>query len=328
VTTRPSVAAWLLGATAGVGALLGVRPSQAGRIRRRAALGAAALLSLGTATWVSVWLAVGTWGAEPATGPVVYITAMLATLGLLAMALGRAPGEAPAPSGRPAWAPALVVAAIVLVGVAEIHTLQAAIHALRASLSLSAAPAASGPLAPFERAVALQPSQDAYQSLLATALAWRARETGHPSVTASGLTSSADAQTWLERARHAAGRARELRPLVPEYTLQLGRVEQLAGMLAATEAGRQAALGRALRLVEDASRLYPNAAVVYDEWGRVYELLGRPDEARVKFADARRLEPASGPGTRAAAGAGDRAEDPLRSPDAESSGPPCSGARP
>ena len=290
ITIRDSLALWLFGATGCLATILvmgDVGPHRGGRTLTTASLCALSVLggvALGQAAWAI--------RVDLATRPVVFATVMVITITALGAVLAWGEGSAgPVLRRGRVWAHGLVIASVIGLVATNVRFVQAATYQQQAALLLGLPLRPDLALAAAEKAVELSSAEDVYHSLLGTTLVRVALSGAREGGGAGNLpTPVREEAALLERAKVAFLRARELRPLLPEYTVQLAQLEQIRGRRAPNEVDRREALRRSLSLFEQASRLSPNEPRLYVEWGRSYELLGRPEEALSRYRQAQRLE--------------------------------------
>ena len=132
----------------------------------------------------------------------------------------------------------------------------------------------------YDKAVALQPTNDIYQFRLAEAYARYAEEA------AEGQRS-----IWFQRALRAAHRAWELNPEQMYHAANLAHVYLLWAQLAQSSDVRASALQEAQALYAQISRVLWYDAKLYREWGLVLQLQGDISGALEKYQRAIALDP-------------------------------------
>ncbi len=138
-------------------------------------------------------------------------------------------------------------------------------------------------IALYQRALALVPKEDYYYLFLGRAQLELARKAKDP----------ARREQLLKEALATLIKARDLNPLNTDHTANLARLYRNWGELVNDPAERERQWKQALTYYETATRLSPNAAHLYNEWGLVHFLLGdlyqklnRPEEAQQQFDQA------------------------------------------
>lgn len=132
----------------------------------------------------------------------------------------------------------------------------------------------------YERAVHLAPQEDYYQLFLGKALLERAEITDDPQLQIQYLVKGE--QTLL--------RARDLNPLNTDHTANLARLCRSWAAVSKDDATRQEKMAQSVRYYEDATRLSPRNAILYNEWGRTLLDLGRPEEALARYQQSLALD--------------------------------------
>ncbi|MDO8671309.1 MAG: tetratricopeptide repeat protein [Dehalococcoidia bacterium] len=84
--------------------------------------------------------------------------------------------------------------------------------------------------------------------------------------------------------------ARELAPLNTDNSANLGRLYRFWAEVTADPTVRQEKLDTSVKYYADALALSPNAAHLYDEWGLVYAIQGKWEEAFIKYEKALSLD--------------------------------------
>jgi len=156
-----------------------------------------------------------------------------------------------------------------------------------------------GSIEAYERALNLAPDQDFYYLFLGRAyleLAKKAAVKGGPfpaTPTLQQLLSVRRDQVLrmskeelIAYSLSALEQARRLNPLNTDHTANLGRLYRFWG-----EMIDRSKLDVSLKYYEEALKLSPNAAHLYDEWGLVYFLKGDFDAALAKYEYARQIDP-------------------------------------
>ncbi|MSP11379.1 MAG: tetratricopeptide repeat protein [Chloroflexi bacterium] len=135
----------------------------------------------------------------------------------------------------------------------------------------------------YERALQLAPDQDFYYLFLGRALLEKAK--------AAATIQERDG--WLKRAEQVLLEARNLNPLNTDHTANLGRLYRTwAELLRAPNevTQRNDMYQKSLAAYQEATKLSPNNAQLWNEWGLVYQLMGNTDEALAKYQRSLELD--------------------------------------
>ena len=235
-----------------------------------------------------------------ATGVLFAMLAGLLVAPLLPPPSGTAPPQRPAarperviiPRVRLRVTAALAAAALGLSTLPSlIGPLVADLHYTRA-LALRAAEAPALSLPATLAAIEWAPSQDLYLLALGhtyqeVAETTAARESAVPTTFDElTLTTPAGREGLFQAARLALERAAEMSPLDPYNHLHLARFWATWGQVARRPEERTERLARSAAAYDLAIGLSPNRATFYDEAGLAFLLLGRPDDAERRYAEA------------------------------------------
>lgn len=180
-----------------------------------------------------------------------------------------------------AVAPVLLIIAFILILSANIEPIRAdMLYKQAAGLSGENLPTAIGL---YQRALGMQPQQDYYYLFL-----------GRAYLDAAKSTNDATQQnTYIEDAKNALDRAREINPYNTDHSANLARLMQARGALAGNPADKIDAYTKAAGYFRQANRLSPNTAHLYDqnaqallEFANVLDEEKRTDEANLVRAQA------------------------------------------
>lgn len=125
----------------------------------------------------------------------------------------------------------------------------------------------------YDRAIQYAPTEDYYLLFRGKALLELSALVEDPEVQRGCLVNS---EVDLHRAR-------QLNPLNTDHTANLARLCHVWAGVAADDAARQERLEQSIHYYQEAARLSPQNAVLYNEWARTYLDLGRADEALATF---------------------------------------------
>ncbi len=128
-------------------------------------------------------------------------------------------------------------------------------------------------LAYYDQAVHYAPEEDYYLIFEGKALLEQVDLTGDSQVQ----------QQYLQRAEQVLLRAQGLNPLNTDHVANLARLYRTWAGAVTDAAGRQAKLEEALRYYEQATRLSPHNATLFNEWGQALLDMGRPDDALARY---------------------------------------------
>ncbi len=95
---------------------------------------------------------------------------------------------------------------------------------------------------------------------------------------------------YFSEALAALTRARQLNPLNTDHTANIARLYRTWGELDPDPNGRREKLQRSLEYYAEATKLSPHSAVLFDEWGLVYYILGDLDQAMAKYEQSLKLD--------------------------------------
>ncbi len=98
-------------------------------------------------------------------------------------------------------------------------------------------------------------------------------------------------QMWLRLSQVALARAREINPLNTDHSANLGRLFRTRGGLTADPTQRGSNLSQSVEYYRQAISLSPHNAQLFNEWGSVFYLLGRFDQALGKYRRSLSLDP-------------------------------------
>ncbi|MCS7221918.1 MAG: tetratricopeptide repeat protein [Anaerolineae bacterium] len=292
---------WLVGGLWTVGELgRGQRkwiPSQAGRVFGAYTMGcwgAFLIFGLYLANRL-VWRAMpeGDIFALVANHIAVYDGIVLAGMAILAALLWRAEralweqGRSPyEPWFRNRLSPVITV---VTLGVVAFLIVTISVHPIQADILYKQAQAFEAEdrwaesIALHQRAIELAPAEDYYYLFLGRAQLEQARR----------LQDAGAREQLLSQALQTLLEAQRLNPLNTDHTANLARLFRNWGELTADAQERERLWQQALAYYQTATRLSPNAAHLYNEWGLVHFLLGdlyqrlsRSEEARWQWDQA------------------------------------------
>ena len=177
-------------------------------------------------------------------------------------------------------APALAVLAFLFLVQTNLNEVRADILYKQAWLGYHQPRRYDAAIAVYKQTLRLRPDQDYYYLFLGKAYLEQAQS----------VANTGEREQLLEQARRTLERARELNPLNPDHTANLARLYQTWGRMERDPAKRKEVLEKALEYHQQAVRLAPNAAHLYNEWAMTLDLLGRYDEALEKLEYSRSLD--------------------------------------
>ena len=132
----------------------------------------------------------------------------------------------------------------------------------------------------YDQALRWAPEEDYYLLFKGKALLER-----------SELTDDAQARLRdLQAAEETLRRAQALNPLNTDHTANLARLCRSWAAISGDAATRQAKLEEAARYYEQATRLSPHNAALFNEWGQTLLALGRPEEALARYQQSLALD--------------------------------------
>jgi tetratricopeptide (TPR) repeat protein/O-antigen ligase len=134
----------------------------------------------------------------------------------------------------------------------------------------------------YQQAINLAPDQDFYYLFLGRVILEKAQ-------TISDATQR-DAQ--ITRSRDTLIRAQKMNPLNTDHTANLGRLHRIWAQNATDEARRTELFKASLDYYAQALQLSPRNAGLYNEWGLVYYLMARYDDAMAKYDQSLALDQA------------------------------------
>jgi len=132
----------------------------------------------------------------------------------------------------------------------------------------------------YDQALAWAPEEDYYLLFKGKALLERSEITDDPQARLHDLQS---AEVVLRRAQ-------ALNPLNTDHTANLARLYRSWAAISGDAATRQAKLEQAARYYEQATRLSPHNAALYNEWGQTLLELGRPEQALARYQQSLALD--------------------------------------
>jgi len=207
---------------------------------------------------------------------------MLLTLGILAGVLlwgERLPR--PAIGGlRALLYPAVAVLVAIVVFATNVNVVRADVYYKQAWVGFHQRGQYDPAIQLYERALALQPGQDFYMLFLGKALIEKAQGTADP----------AGRENLFQQARQKLEEAQRLNPLNTDHTANLARMYQIWAQTENSAARRQELLQRSLDYYQEAVKLSPNAAHLYNEWATTYMLLGDYERALEKLQKSLALD--------------------------------------
>jgi tetratricopeptide (TPR) repeat protein/O-antigen ligase len=122
----------------------------------------------------------------------------------------------------------------------------------------------------YQRAFALQPTQDFYALFLGRANLEAGRTTSDPAKRNSYITTSEKILLTAQR----------LNPLNTDHTANLARLNRIVATSSPNPADKAARYAKSSEYYETATRLSPYTAYLYNEWGQTYSQSGEWDKAR------------------------------------------------
>ncbi len=133
----------------------------------------------------------------------------------------------------------------------------------------------------YMRAISLAPREDFYYLYLGRAYLEYAKTVDDPSVQ----------RTVLERTEETLIEAREINPLNTDHSANLARMYRTWAQLAGDAETRQEMTQRSSENYAVATRLSPQNAILWNEWGLLYLASGQFEEAQEKIAHSLELDP-------------------------------------
>jgi tetratricopeptide (TPR) repeat protein/O-antigen ligase len=187
----------------------------------------------------------------------------------------------PAVAGMRSMAyPVLAVVALVVLFSTNVQVVQADIYYKQAWVGFHQKGDYDTAIALYNKALQLQPEQDFYLLFLGKAMLEKGEQLKDPG----------QQDALFERARQVLEEARRLNPLNTDHTANLARMYQIWGNVASDPARRQELLNQSLAYYDQATRLSPNNAQLWDEWGRTAAMLGDYDQALAKYQHSLALD--------------------------------------
>jgi tetratricopeptide (TPR) repeat protein len=180
--------------------------------------------------------------------------------------------------------PILGVATLVILFITNTQVVQADIYYKQAWVGFHQKGDFDTAIKLYDKALELQPKQDFYLLFLGKALL----EKGEQVYQNPGDSGQRDA--LFKRAREVLESARKLNPLNTDHTANLARMYQIWGNGTTDPAKRQELLNQSLAYYDEATRLSPNNAQLWNEWGRTNALLGDYSQALVKYQHSLALD--------------------------------------
>jgi tetratricopeptide (TPR) repeat protein/O-antigen ligase len=176
--------------------------------------------------------------------------------------------------------PVLAVATVVILFCTNVQVVQADIYYKQAWVGFHQKGDFDPAINLYTRALSLQPEQDFYLLFMGKAILEKGQ----------GLQDAGQREVLFERAREVLEEARRLNPLNTDHTANLARMYQIWGSATSDPARRQDRLNRSLRYYDQATRLSPNNAQLWNEWGRTALMLGDYNQALAKYQHSLALD--------------------------------------
>ena len=132
----------------------------------------------------------------------------------------------------------------------------------------------------YGKALEIAPQEDFYHLFRGRALMERAK--------IEGDVKKRDA--YFSEALASLTRARQYNPLNTDHTANMARLYRTWGELDPDASGRLDKLQRSLEYYVEAIKLSPHSAVLFNEWGLVYYILGDLDQAMAKYEQSLALD--------------------------------------
>ncbi len=132
----------------------------------------------------------------------------------------------------------------------------------------------------YQRARALQPMQDFYALFLGRAYLEGGRAATNPTMRATMISTSE--KILLE--------ARQLNPLNTDHSANLARLHRIVAAMTDDPKEKAERLQKSSQYYQDATRLSPNTAYLYNEWSQTYTLAGDLEQARAKLEKSLQLD--------------------------------------
>ncbi|MBM3127544.1 MAG: tetratricopeptide repeat protein [Chloroflexi bacterium] len=166
-------------------------------------------------------------------------------------------------------APILLFALPALIYLTNYSSVAADIH-YKAGLNYDAAGAWDKSIEAYQRAFALQPTQDFYALFLGRANLEASRGTSDPARRAAFVATS---EKILQHAQR-------LNPLNTDHTANLARMNRIVAGFPGSASEKNARYAKSSEYYQAAVRLSPYTAYLYNEWSQTYTQSGDPEKAR------------------------------------------------
>lgn len=171
------------------------------------------------------------------------------------------------------WPYPLLIAVVgVLIIMANLNPIKADIY-YKQGLAYANSGQWDGSIALFQQALKLAPDQDFYYLFLAGTWVEKAKA-------ASDIT---ERSAWLEEARRALERGREISPLNPDHVSKLGLLYRAWGEMLTDPQEKAEKFDQALEYYRQAEALRPHDPGILNEWGLVHFDKGEYDQAIDKY---------------------------------------------
>lgn len=223
-------------------------------------------------------------GGDISSALVVYYFVLFAVLLVVAYVLARS-SMAMARTWRPGlvWAyPVLAVLVALIVWSTNVNAIRADVYYKQGN-AYDNAGQWDNSIQFYERALQLAPDQDFYYLFLGRAVLEKAK----------AATTAQERDGWLKQAEQVLQEARSINPLNTDHTANLGRLYRTWAELlrAPNEAAQRTEMyQKSLSAYQEAVKLSPNNAQLWNEWGLVYQLMGNMDEALTKYQRSLELD--------------------------------------
>jgi len=176
--------------------------------------------------------------------------------------------------------PFLIAGAGALIIVANLNPIKADIY-YKQGLAYANSERWDESIALFQRALKLAPDQDFYYLFLAGACVEKAR----------AVSDVSERSAWLEEARRALERGKEISPLNPDHVSKLGLLYRAWGEMLTDPQERAQKLDQAIEYYRQAEALRPHDPGILNEWGLVHFAQGEYDQAIDKYQRSLSLNP-------------------------------------
>ncbi len=134
----------------------------------------------------------------------------------------------------------------------------------------------------YQQAIQLASDQDFYYLFLGRVILERAQ----------GLSDAAQREAQITRSRDTLKKAQALNPLNTDHTANLGRLHRIWAQNTDDEKRRAELFNTSLDYYAQALNLSPHNAGLFNEWGLVYYLMSRYDDAMAKYDQSMALDQA------------------------------------